>query len=133
MPTLASLHDGAKQLANYAPLAAALLAPASTLYDIPALTEKWYSFEGLDLEDPRASLILSGFSLAISILANAFLVIRFSVRWAKAWRWATRLSLAGWILKTIIGVANLITFGALRRNGVGFAYNQGEFPPSSIA
>lgn len=73
----------AKEWANNAPLIAALLAPASTLYDIPALSQRWYSFNGAELPDPHASLILSGFSLAASIIANALLVLRFSVRWAK--------------------------------------------------
>jgi hypothetical protein len=43
----------------------------------------------------------------------------------QGWRWATRLSTFGWIIKTGIGMANLITFGALTRNTSGYAYLQG--------
>lgn len=72
-----------KEWANNAPLIAGLLAPASTLYDIPALSQRWYALNGNELPDPHASLILSGFSLAASITANALLLLRFSVRWSK--------------------------------------------------
>lgn len=75
--------DVVKEWANNAPLIAALLSPASTLYDIPALSQRWYSFNGAELPDPQSSLILSGFSLAGSIIANALLLLRFSVRWSK--------------------------------------------------
>lgn len=117
----------ARTLSIWAPLAAALLAPAASLYDIASTSMKWYTYNGDSLPDPTASLILSGFSLAFSILANIALVFRFSVRVAKSWRWATRISLAGWILKTLLGVINLVVFGALKRNGPGYKYNQGEF------
>lgn len=116
----------ARTWATWAPLAAALLAPVSTIYDVPSTSQRWYTYNGESLPDPTASLILSGFSLAFSILANTALVFRFSVRVAKSWRWATRISLVGWILKTLLGVTNLIVFGALKRNGPGYEYNQGE-------
>lgn len=45
----------------------------------------------------------------------------------KGWRWATRLSTGGWVLKTGIGMANLIVFGACTRNGPGYEYAQGQF------
>jgi potassium channel subfamily K len=83
--TKVTIVESVRQAANYAPLLAAILAPVSTLYDIPALAQKWYAFNGQNLPDPRASLILSGLSLAFSIIANVFLVLRFSIR-------ATRVS-----------------------------------------
>ena len=64
-------------------LVAALLAPMSTLYDIPALSQPWYAFNGAALPDPRASLVLSGVSLAMSVIANSLLVLRFSVHVAR--------------------------------------------------
>ena len=150
MPAGSALIAPLRQLANYAPIVAALLAPASTMYDIPALSQKWYSLDGQELPDPLPSLVLSGFSLAASVIANSLLVLRFSVRVSKvrrgwlrlsrtrgpftdcsafmhqSWRLATRLSTLCWLVKTIIGMANLITFGALRRNGPGYAYLEGE-------
>lgn len=75
--------DVVKMWANNAPLIAALLAPASTLYDIPALSQRWYSLNGVEQTDPSASLILSAFSLSASITANALLILRFSIRWSK--------------------------------------------------
>ncbi|PWN86532.1 voltage-gated potassium channel [Acaromyces ingoldii] len=111
--------------AAYTPLVAALLAPMSTLYDIPALSQPWYAFNGAALPDPRASLVLSGVSLAMSVIANSLLVLRFSVHVARLWRFATRLSTLAWVIKTCIGIANLITFGALARNGPGYSYLEG--------
>lgn len=148
------LNHGVAEFANITPLIAALLAPVSTLYDIPALSQPWYSLNGTTLPDPRASLVLSGVSLSLSVIANSLLVLRFSVHVARVgllekagyemkictrtdkhvslplpsqlWRFATRISTLAWVIKTCIGVANLITFGALTRNGAGFAYLEGE-------
>lgn len=64
---------------KYGPLVAALIAPAATLYDIPALSQNWYAFQDVPQADPRASLILSCFTLTLSILANTLLVLRFVV------------------------------------------------------
>jgi potassium channel subfamily K len=72
-------HSASASIARFAPLAAALIAPASTLYDIPALTQHWYSLDGVSQADPQASLILSAVGLATSIIANALLVLRFTV------------------------------------------------------
>lgn len=43
----------------YAPLLAAVIAPFCTLFDIPALTEKWFVENGVNLPDPAPNLILS--------------------------------------------------------------------------
>ncbi|PWN22633.1 hypothetical protein BCV69DRAFT_280225 [Microstroma glucosiphilum] len=118
-------HSLSAAIARFAPLAAALIAPASTLYDIPALTQHWYSLNGVPQEDPQASLILSAVGLATSIIANALLVLRFTVHLPKAWRLAIVVSTVGWLMKTILAVANLITFGALTRNTAGYAYDEG--------
>lgn len=67
-------------LFNGGPLVAALLAPMATLYDIPALTQSWYSLNGEALPDPLPSLVLSSFSLACSLVALAVLVARFTIR-----------------------------------------------------
>jgi hypothetical protein len=50
----------------------------------------------------------------------------FPLSLLQGWRWATRMSTGAWIIKTILGMANLITFGASTRNGPGYMYLQGE-------
>ncbi|KAG8718876.1 hypothetical protein FRC08_004164 [Ceratobasidium sp. 394] len=84
--------------ASVAPLTASLIAPLAVLLDIPALTEKWYTRDGESQSDPRASLILSGFSLGFSLIANVLLVIRFSLGGSR-WRIATRVSVLCWTVK----------------------------------
>lgn len=88
------IHD----LATIAPLLSAVIAPLAVLYDIPALSEKWYSYNGVIQPDFKASLVLSGVSLAASIIANALLIIRFSLT-ARRWRIATRISVIFWGIK----------------------------------
>jgi Ion channel len=120
-----SARRAVSQTGKHAQLVAALIAPISTLLDIPALTQKWYSYQGQALEDPYQSLVLSAISLAANIAANALLVLRFSVTANKLWKWSTRASLACWFLKSTIAIVNLIVFGALTRNGEGYAYLEG--------
>jgi potassium channel subfamily K, other eukaryote len=110
----------------FAPLIAAVLAPLSTLLDIPAFSEvsfiirvklktcilwmlmlssqRWFfttdptTGNSKPLPDPTTNLALSAVGLAFNVLANALLLVRFSVseRW---WRYATKFSLACWVLK----------------------------------
>lgn len=110
--------------ASVAPLTASLIAPLAVLLDIPALTEKWYTRNGEAQPDPRASLILSGLSLGFSIIANALLVIRFSLH-GTGWGVATQVSVACWVVKVVTGITNLIVFGALTRNQPQFSYAEG--------
>lgn len=116
-----------KSLASSMPLLATLISPASTLYDIPALGQRWYAYEGVSISDPNDSLILSAISLACSILANALLVMRFTVHAPNRWRLAIIVSTLGWVLKTAIGIANLIVFGATKNNGPGYSYIEGDY------
>ncbi|CAE6511710.1 unnamed protein product [Rhizoctonia solani] len=110
--------------ANVSSLTAALIAPLAVLLDIPALTEKWYTRNGEPQPDPRASLILSGLSLGFSLIANALLVVRFSLQ-GTGWNIATRISVACWFIKVVTGVCNLVVFGALTRNQPQFSYAEG--------
>ncbi|KAH7337786.1 hypothetical protein B0J17DRAFT_664258 [Rhizoctonia solani] len=110
--------------ASVSPLTAALIAPLAVLLDIPALTEKWYTRNGEPQSDPRASLILSGLSLGFSLIANALLVIRFSLQ-GRGWTIATRISVACWVVKVVTGISNLVVFGALTRNQPQFSYAEG--------
>ncbi|KAG9075917.1 hypothetical protein FRC06_009810 [Ceratobasidium sp. 370] len=110
--------------ASIAPLTASLIAPLAVLLDIPALTEKWYTRDGEPQPDPRASLILSGFSLGFSLIANVLLVVRFSLSGSR-WRIATRISVLCWMVKVITAIVNLVVFGALTRNQPGFSYAEG--------
>lgn len=101
---LGQLHKQVKDLASIAPLLAAIVAPLSVLFDIPALGEKWYLKDGIEQPDPRASLILSSISLGSNVVANILLIVRFSTsnEW---WRVATRVSILWWIIKVSIGYA----------------------------
>ncbi|GAB1520464.1 hypothetical protein RhiTH_003540 [Rhizoctonia solani] len=110
--------------ASISPLTAAVIAPLAVLLDIPALTEKWYTRNGQPQPDPRASLILSGLSLSFSLVANALLVIRFSLE-GRRWMIATQISVACWIVKVVVGITNLMVFGALTRNQPQFSYAEG--------
>ncbi|EIN05813.1 voltage-gated potassium channel [Punctularia strigosozonata HHB-11173 SS5] len=111
-------------LAVVAPVLAAVLAPLSVLLDIPALSERWYRRDGKTIADPPASLTLSAVGLAFNVIANALLIVRFSLT-ARASRFATRLSVPFWGLKVATSFANLITFGLLTRNQPTFSYYEG--------
>ncbi|KAF8321589.1 voltage-gated potassium channel [Clavulina sp. PMI_390] len=114
------IHD----LATISPLIGGVLAPLSVLYDIPALSEKWYTLDGVPQADFKASLILSSLSLSLTILANALLVYRFSSV-ATRWRVSMRLSVVLWAMKVGVSLANVIMFGALKRNSQGWHYGEG--------
>ncbi|WRT67322.1 uncharacterized protein IL334_004292 [Kwoniella shivajii] len=111
--------------AKYCPLVSAILAPLATLLDIPALTQHWYAQNGTPQPDPEACLILSAIGLALNILANILLIVRFSSKSPWWWRHSTRWSLIFWVGKTIVAVVNLIIFGILSRNEAGYSYLEG--------
>ncbi|EIW70019.1 hypothetical protein TREMEDRAFT_30177 [Tremella mesenterica DSM 1558] len=114
-----------RSLAKYCPLAAAVLAPLSTLLDIPALTQHWYTLNGVAQPDPTASLALSAVGLALNVFANAFLILRFSSSRTWWWHHATQWSLMNWILKVIVAAINLILFGIVTRNSAGYQFAEG--------
>lgn len=97
-------RDDLRALPQFAPLLAAVLAPLSTLLDIPAYTEHWFfsksSSDGTltPLPDPHTNLSLSLAGLIFNIIANGLLIVRFSVG-NRTWRIATRVSLGNWVLK----------------------------------
>ncbi|KZO98463.1 voltage-gated potassium channel [Calocera viscosa TUFC12733] len=124
--TRQALVRSAATFATVCPLLAAVVAPLSILLDIPALAETWYVENGLPLPDPPASLVLSALSLALSILADALLLVRFSV-WEKYWRIATHVSVICWVVKWFVGLSNLIVFGILSRNAPQFSYDEGFY------
>ncbi|ADV20024.1 potassium channel protein [Cryptococcus gattii E566] len=114
-----------RSFAKYCPLISAILAPFSTLMDIPALSQRWYSQNGVTQPDPKASLALSGVGLGLNVIANILLVIRFS---SKAPFWvnhSTKWSLYCWLGKTVVAAVNLIVFGILTRNDVSYQYLEG--------
>lgn len=98
---IAQTRTRIKDLAAIAPLLAAIIAPLSILFDIPALTERWYLKAGVEQADPTASLALSGVGLGANIIANVLLVVRFSTadEW---WRVATRASIVWWTTKVSV-------------------------------
>ncbi|KII87652.1 hypothetical protein PLICRDRAFT_643132 [Plicaturopsis crispa FD-325 SS-3] len=113
------------EASRYAPLVAALLAPLSTIYDIPALSQRWYVLsDGTQVPDPKASLILSAVGLAFNVGANTLLALRFSSS-NRRWRIATVLSLALWIAKTILAVVNLSIFGTRQGSRADLHYTEG--------
>ncbi|CAD6573140.1 MAG: hypothetical protein TREMPRED_000733 [Tremellales sp. Tagirdzhanova-0007] len=114
-----------RTFAEYCPLVAAIIAPVATLLDIPALTQHWYTRYGVSQPDPKASLILSGFSLSFNIFANILLIIRFSAKSTFWWRHSTRWSLLMWLAKTTVALVNLSLFGILTRNGDGYSFSDG--------
>jgi hypothetical protein len=65
------LRTRLKAATRYGPLVAALVAPTSTLYEIPGLTQPWYKYNGVNVADPTPSLVLSGIGLALNVFANA--------------------------------------------------------------
>lgn len=88
------------------------------------IQESWYTVNGVPQPDPRACLILSGFGLAFSIIANALLIFRFSSE-DRTWRIATWCSVFCWLVKVAFATGNLITFGALTGNASGNAFSEG--------
>lgn len=101
---LLARKDDLHALPQFFPLLAAVLAPLSTLLDIPAYTEHWfYTTDGTSgelkpLADPHTNLALSLVGLIFNIIANGLLIVRFSVG-SSWWKVATRVSLACWLLK----------------------------------
>ncbi|THH11384.1 hypothetical protein EW145_g690 [Phellinidium pouzarii] len=122
-------RDDIRSLPVFAPLLAAILAPLSTLLDIPGLTEPWFfqtvhsTGEKHALSDPKANLALSAIGLTFNVLANALLILRFSVSDVNK-RVATRASLACWVANFGIGLGNILAFGILTRNEPGISYGE---------
>lgn len=128
-------------VAKFGPLLAAVLAPLSTLMDIPALSQNWFLLKGAPAPDPGASLALSAVSLSMNIVANALLIARFTVN-EKRWRVVTIGSVVCWIIKVrsnhpallscaetwdqlLFALVNLSLYGALSRNAPGYTYDEG--------
>lgn len=85
------------------PLFSAILAPASTLYDIPALSQTWLGESEADQPGLNTELVLSSIELFFSVAANVVLVVRFSSVDHQRARWMTRFSTLIWILKVAFG------------------------------
>lgn len=110
-----------KYFANNAVLFASLLAPASTLFDIPALTQQWFPPE----DSPPASLALSAVGLAFDVIGNVLLLLNFWERFVDHWRLWNGLSSLCWLVKNILAIVNCIVFssapsGADRPAGAAF-------------
>jgi potassium channel subfamily K len=114
-PTWTSVKQDWHALATQFPLVAAILAPASVLFDIPALSQHWLNRDGFAVSDPNWNLILSAVGLGFNVLANALLVVRFSDTSRRVAVHATRLSAICWIIKTGIELGNIGAYVALVR------------------
>ncbi|CAK9784042.1 unnamed protein product [Cutaneotrichosporon oleaginosum] len=102
-----------RNFARFAPLVSAILAPVSTLFDIPALTP---------VKDPKACLALSGIGLAFNVVGNVLLVLRFSSPHRRSK--AVSYSLYCWVAKTIIAIVNIAYFGAWRNKNPDYTFDQ---------
>ncbi|KAG8863540.1 hypothetical protein FRB96_008280 [Tulasnella sp. 330] len=111
-------------LSRISPTVAAVLAPFCVLLDIPSVTENWYQLHHVPQPDPAASLVLSGLGLAFSVVANALLIVRFSLA-DGAWWFATCISVLCWLFKVIITTSNLIIFGSKVKKDSGLTYDEG--------
>jgi potassium channel subfamily K len=100
-PTLKDLKQNWVAIVTQFPLIAAILAPSSVLFDIPALTQHWLSVNERSIPSPTWSTVLSAVSLGFNILANALLVVRFSrtKSWPRLFAVVTRLSAICWLIK----------------------------------
>ncbi|TDL28923.1 voltage-gated potassium channel [Rickenella mellea] len=108
LPTLKNI----RALASISPLLAAVIAPLSTLMDIPALTEHWYDYkDGTGRPDPRTNIYLSAIGLAFNVLANGLLIIRFSAS-DHFWATATRMSVLCWAIKVVVAIVNVSVYGS---------------------
>jgi potassium channel subfamily K len=103
IPTVEDLKSDWHSFTTQFPLLAAILAPASVLFEIPALSQPWLSANDHSIADPLWSFVLSVVSLGFNVVANGLLVLRFSrtPKWAGAWFPAviTRLSAVCWLIK----------------------------------
>ncbi|OCB89408.1 voltage-gated potassium channel [Sanghuangporus baumii] len=121
--------DDLKSLPTFAPLIAAVIAPLSTLLDIPALTEPWFFQHNSDgngltkLPDPHTNIVLSAVGLAFNVLANWLLLLRFSVS-DGLWRYSTRTHACD-ELQLGIAFGNVLAYGILSRNIAGISYGEG--------
>ncbi|RSH80075.1 hypothetical protein EHS25_007344 [Saitozyma podzolica] len=114
-----------RTFAKYCPLIAAVLAPLSTLLDIPALAEPWFARNGIPVHDFRASVVLSAVGLALNVLANLLLVLRFSSSKEKRWRHATTWSTLCWLSTFIIEIINVTLFGPHVHRGPDYESTEG--------
>ncbi|KZT57304.1 voltage-gated potassium channel [Calocera cornea HHB12733] len=114
-------YDSALAAARLAPLTAAILAPLASLLAVPAVSQNWFADSNGDgVPDTEASLVLSGVSLGLVLIANALLVLRFS-KAQKRWRIITTISTFVWITTTIIQIVNLVVHSVTRPAGLQHA------------
>ncbi|BEJ16499.1 hypothetical protein CspHIS471_0511040 [Cutaneotrichosporon sp. HIS471] len=112
-----------RNFARFAPLVSAILAPLSTLLDIPALTQHWFYINDFGVQDPPACVALSAVGLAFNVVGNILLVLRFSSPYRNSK--AVSRSLYCWIAKTIIAIINIGYFGALGKKNPHFTFDEG--------
>lgn len=110
IPTWEAIRKDWDILATQFPLLAAIFAPSSVLFDIPALTQHWISLNGVAVKTPHWTNVLSATGLALNIVANALLVARFSDVNRRVGVLATRLSAMFWILKATMELVNVSLF-----------------------
>ena len=119
-------HKTLRAIAKYCPLAAAIFAPLSTLFTIPALVERWYTFDGVFVHDYAGSIILSVSPSCSTLIANApLLILRFSLTKERYWRRATSWSTFCWFFTLILGFTNIGVYGIHKRNLPGFEFTEG--------
>ncbi|CDZ97209.1 Tandem pore domain K channel [Phaffia rhodozyma] len=114
-----------QKTAKSAPLVSAVIAPVITLLDIPALSQRWYFFQGVPAKDPPASIGMSVVSLVFCALGNILLVIRFSANQKKLERWIIPVSTFAFCIKTVVEIVNIAVYGASSEKPAGYVHAEG--------
>ncbi|GFZ48406.1 hypothetical protein JCM24511_06154 [Saitozyma sp. JCM 24511] len=112
-------------IAKYCPLIAAILAPLSTLLLIPAVAEHWYTRNGVPVRKFPISIFLSAVGMALNLLANVLLILRFSFLKDKRWRYATSWSTICWLITLVMQIINLTVFGARVHRTSDYEFTEG--------
>ncbi|ORY73112.1 hypothetical protein BCR35DRAFT_307383 [Leucosporidium creatinivorum] len=109
---------------RYLPILSGLVCPFSVLLDIPGLTERWYvRTNGYTVVETQPNPIIldvgQAVSMALGVLANLGLIVRFLERKPYAGTWVAIIALTA---HDIINITIVVTFGVVHRIDDGFTY-----------
>lgn len=108
-----------------APILSGVLAPFSIMLEVPGLTTRWYVRIGIDAEyraNPAVLEVGLAISMASAVLANVFLLLRFTA--ILNLRRATASAILCLVLHDAINIAALVAFGVVHAVDDGFTYSQ---------
>lgn len=110
------------------PILSGVLAPFSIMLEVPGLTTKWYVRNGPDGQaveyrpNPAVLEVGLAISIASAILANVFLLLRFTALLMP--RKATACAMLCLVLHDAINISALVAFGVIHAVDDGFNYSQ---------